>query len=96
MIEKDLIELYCKVDDFFQRFVETKAGKKCLSEYYGTRGPRRQLSVSEVMTLNLVRILDRTGDLKIFYYNKNTTFSYQIQHFAENSNFDLQEIARIY
>ena len=28
MIENDLIELYCKVDDFFQRFVETKAGKK--------------------------------------------------------------------
>lgn len=69
MIENDLIELYCKVDDFFQRFVETKAGKKCLSEYYGTRGPRRQLGVSEVMTLNLVRILDRTGDLKTFHKN---------------------------
>lgn len=49
MTENDLIGLYCIGDDFFQRFVETKAGKRHIGEYYGKRGPRRQLSVPEVM-----------------------------------------------
>lgn len=85
MIENNLIELYCIVDDFFQRFVETKVGKKNLSEYYGKRGPKRQLSVSEVMTLNLVRILDRTGDLKTFH--KNACVHYR-QYFPGIPNYE--------
>lgn len=84
MIENDLIGLYCMIDDFFHRFVETKAGKRNLSEYYGRRGPRRRLSVPEVMTLNLVRILDRTGDLKTFH--KNACIHYR-QYFPNIPNY---------
>lgn len=41
--------------------------EKCLSEYYGTRSPKRQMTVTEVMTLNIIRILNRTADLKTFH-----------------------------
>ena len=67
MTENDLVELYCIIDDFYQRFITTEPGKKNLAEYYGKRGPRRSMTVPEVMTLNIVRILDRTGDLKSFH-----------------------------
>jgi len=67
MTENDLIELYCIVDDFYQKFVETKAGKRNLALYYGRRGPKKRMSVPDVMTLNLLRIFVRTGDLKTFH-----------------------------
>lgn len=67
MTETDLIELYCITDDFYNHFIETNSGKKCLSEYYGTRGPKRQMRVPEIMTLNIIRILNRTADLKTFH-----------------------------
>ena len=67
MTENDLVELYCTIDDFYQCFIKTEPGKKNLAEYYGKRGPRRSMTVPEVMTLNIVRILDRTGDLKTFH-----------------------------
>ena len=67
MTENDLLELYCTIDDFYQCFIKTEPGKKNLAEYYGKRGPKRSMTVPEVMTLNIVRILDRTGDLKTFH-----------------------------
>lgn len=39
-------------------------GKKNLSLYYGRRGLKRRMAVADVVILNIVRILDRTGDLK--------------------------------
>ncbi len=39
MTENDLIELYCIIDDFYQRFIKTSSGKKNLNMYYGKRGP---------------------------------------------------------
>lgn len=67
MTENNLLELYCTIDDFYQCFIKTEPGKKNLAEYYGKRGPKRSMTVPEVMTLNIVRILDRTGDLKTFH-----------------------------
>ena len=67
MTENDLLELYCTIDDFYQCFIKTEPGKKNLAEYYGKRGPKRSMTVPEFMTLNIVRILDRTGDLKSFH-----------------------------
>lgn len=69
MTENSLITLYCIVDDFIQRFLKTSAGKKNLATYYGKRGPKRRMPVADVVTLNLIRILDRTGDLKTFHKN---------------------------
>ena len=62
MTENDLIELYCIIDNFYQRFIMTTAGKKNLELYYGKRGPSRRMTVPEIMTLNIARILDRIAD----------------------------------
>ena len=40
MTENSLILLYCIIDDFIQRFIETSAGKKNVALYYGKRGPK--------------------------------------------------------
>ena len=69
MTENSLITLYCIVDDFIHRFLETSAEKKNLVLYYGKRGSKRRIPAADVVTLNLVRIFDRTGDLKTFYKN---------------------------
>jgi len=66
MTENSLILLYCIVDDFIQMFIETSTGKKNEALYYGKRGPKRRMPIADVVTLNLVRIFDRTADLKTF------------------------------
>ena len=77
MTENSLITLYCIVDDFIHRFLGTSAGKKNLAMYYGKRGPKRRMPVADVVTLNLIRVFDRTGDLKTFHKNaKNHYKSY--------------------
>ena len=87
MIVNDLIGLYCIIDDFFHRFIETKTGKNNLSEYYGKRGPKRQMTVPEVMTLNLIRILDRTGDLKTFHRNARVHYRQYFPNIPNYENF---------
>ena len=67
MTENSLVLLYCIVDDFIQRFIETSTGKKNVALYYGKRGPKRRMPIADVVTLNLVRIFDRTADLKTFF-----------------------------
>jgi hypothetical protein len=62
MTENSLITLYCIVDDFIHRFLEISTGKKNLALYYGKRGPKRRMPIADVVTLNLIRILDCTGD----------------------------------
>ena len=85
MTENDLIKLYCIVDDFYHMFIETESGKKNLELYYGKRGPARRMSVPEVVTLNLARILDRTADLKTFH--KNASVNY-IKFFPNLTNYE--------
>ena len=67
MTENSLILLYCIIDDFIQRFIETSAGKKNVALYYGKRGPKRRMPIADVVAFNLVRIFDRTEDLKTFF-----------------------------
>ncbi len=61
MTENSLITLYCIVDDFIHRFLETFAGKKNLALYYGKRRPKGRMPVADVVTLNLVRGFARTA-----------------------------------
>lgn len=42
MTKNSLITLYCIVDDFIHRFLETSAEKKNLALYYGRREPKRR------------------------------------------------------
>ena len=85
MTENDLIKLYCIIDDFYHMFIKTENGKKNLGFYYGKRGPERRMSVPEVVTLNLARILDRTADLKTFH--KNASVNY-IKFFPNLTNYE--------
>jgi hypothetical protein len=55
------------VDDFYQSFIQINAGKKLLALYYDKRGPKRSMTIPEVMTLNLLRIFSRIADLKTFH-----------------------------
>ena len=66
MTENSLISLYCIVDDFIQRFIETSTGKKNEALYYGNRGPKWRMPIADVVTLNLVRMFDRIADVKTF------------------------------
>lgn len=85
MTENDLTELYCIVDDFYNRFIKTEAGKKNLDRYYGKRGPARRMSVPEIMTLNIARIFDRVSDLKTFH--KSAAENY-IKYFPKLTNYE--------
>ena len=85
MTENDLTALYCIVDNFYQKFIETKAGKWNLSHYYGRRGSKRRMSVPDVMTLNLLRIFVRTNDLKTFH--KLAVVNYR-QYFPDLTNYE--------
>lgn len=85
MTENDLIELYCIIDNFYQRFIMTTAGKKNLELYYGKHGPSRRMTVPEIMTLNIARILDRIADLKTFH--KNAAVNY-IEYFPNLTNYE--------
>ena len=85
MTENSLTTLYCIVDDFIHRFLETSAGKKSLALYCGKRGPKRRMSISEIVTLNLVRILDRTADLKTFHRNACSSY---ISYFPSLTNYE--------
>lgn len=53
--------------------------------YYGKRGPSRRMTVPEVMTLNIVRILDRIADLKTFHRNAAVNF---IKYFPNLTNYE--------
>ena len=85
MTENSLITLYCIVDDFIHRFLEISTGKKNLALYYGKRGPKRRMPIADVVTLNLIRILDRTGDLKTFHKNAQTHY---ISYFPNLTNYE--------
>ncbi|MGP1575966.1 MAG: hypothetical protein ACTTH7_00485 [Treponema sp.] len=70
MTENSLISLYCIVDDFIQRFLETSTGKKNEALYYGKRGAKRRMPIADVVMLNLVRIFDRIADVKTFLFRR--------------------------
>ena len=67
MTETDLIALYCFVDDFFQNFQHTDGFKILFQKWQGKRGPHCRLSISEVVTLNLVRFFLHIQDVKHFH-----------------------------
>ena len=60
-------ELYVIVDDFFKMLQKSKNGKNMLNNWNGKRGPKRRLTVSQVVTLNIIRFCYRVKDLKTFH-----------------------------
>ena len=66
MNETMLITLYCIIDDFINALAATAEDRKMLESWKAKRGPQRQLSLSEVLTLNILRFHFHIFDLKAF------------------------------
>ena len=66
MNETMLTTLYCIIDDFINAFLSTTEGQKMLKSWKPKRGPERHLSLSEVLTLNILRFHFHISDLKAF------------------------------
>jgi len=67
MTETTLITLYCIIDDFINTLTKTSGGQKMLNSWKPKRGPLRQLSLSEVLSLNIMRFHFHMFDLKAFW-----------------------------
>jgi hypothetical protein len=67
MNETMLITVYCFVDDFINTIMNYPIGKMILKHWKGRRGPKRRLSLAELMTLNILRFFLRVHDLKTFH-----------------------------
>jgi hypothetical protein len=66
MNETMLISLYCVIDDFINTLAKTADGQRMLDSWKAKRGPQRQLRLSEVLTLNIIRFYFHIFDLKAF------------------------------
>ena len=61
-----LIPLYCIIDDFIKALMNTNLGQKMILSWNASRGPQRQLSLSGVLALNVLRFSFHIFDLKAF------------------------------
>ena len=66
MNETMLTTLYCIIDDFINTLADTAEGRRMLDSWRAKRGPQRRLSLSEVLTLNVLRFYFHVLDLKAF------------------------------
>ena len=80
MTVNDLIELYSNIEDFYHRYIKTDEGKRALGNYYGKRGPKRKLTVPEVMTLNIMKIMYKVKHNMLLYFIKIIRAFPQISH----------------
>ena len=52
----NITELYIIVDDFIKAIMQTEIWEDLYSKWQGKRGPKKKLSISEVVTLNILQI----------------------------------------
>jgi hypothetical protein len=67
MSNNELTILFTFVDDFFQALFHAPFGKKLRHLWENKRGRQKKLTLSEVVTLNLLRFSMRVQDLKTFH-----------------------------
>lgn len=70
-----ITELYVCIDDFFKALEQTEIWEQLPKWIPYNKGRQKQLSISEVVTLNLIRILTHVEDLKSFH--KQAKYSYK-------------------
>jgi hypothetical protein len=63
----NIVGLYTIIDDFFKSIKQEETWEIIQKSYYGKRGPKPNLSISEVVTLNMIRFYVRSVDLKTFH-----------------------------
>jgi hypothetical protein len=87
MNETMLITLYCVTDDFIKALMNTKDGQKMIELWKAKRGPQRQLSLSEVLTLNILRFYFHIFDLKAFVRLAKSAYKAYFPHLPNYENF---------
>ena len=85
MSNKELTILFTFVDDFFQALFHAPFGKKLRHLWENKRGPKKNLTLSEVVTLNLLRFSMRVQDLKTFHRIVGTHYR---RYFPELPNYE--------
>jgi hypothetical protein len=81
----ELTILYTFVDDFFQALFHSSLGKKLRHFWENKRGPKKKLTLSEVVTLNLLRFSMRVQDLKTFHRIAGTHYK---RYFPDLPNYE--------
>lgn len=87
MNETMLTTLYCIIDDFINVLMNTADGQKMMKLWKPKRGPQRQLSLSEVVTLNILRFHYHIGDLKAFVRLAECTYKSYFPRLPNYENF---------
>jgi len=87
MNEISLTTLYCIVDDFLNALADTAEGQKILLSWKAKRGPQRLLSLSEVLTLNIMRFNLHIFDLKAFWRLAESSFKAYFPKLPNYENF---------
>jgi hypothetical protein len=87
MNEETIITLYCMADDFINTVMKYPVGKAIMAAWTGKRGPKRQLSLAEAITLNIMRFYLRVQDLKTFYRLVRTAYAGYFPHVPNYENF---------
>ena len=83
----NIVGLYTVVDDFFKSIKQEKVWNLIQESFYGKRGPKPKLSISEVVTLNIIRFYVRSADLKTFYKLAKDRYSAEFPDLPNYENF---------
>jgi len=87
MNETMLTALYCIIDDFINTLLCTADGQKMMALWKAKRGPQRQLSLSEVLTMNILRFHFHISDLKAFVRLAENAYKAYFPHLPNYENF---------
>jgi hypothetical protein len=87
MCKLKLTTLYTFIDDFFIAFFQTDIWKRLKHLWEGKRGMKKKLSLSEVITLNILRFYMRVDDLKTFHSIVVNHFNSYFPHIPNYENF---------
>jgi hypothetical protein len=87
MNNTELTILYTFIDDFFQALFQSSLGNKLRHFWENKRGPKKKLTLSEVVTLNLLRFSMRVQDLKTFHRIAGTHYKRYFPALPNYENF---------
>lgn len=80
-------EIFIFIDNFLKKLFETKIGKEMLKHWNNKRGPKKQLSLSEIITINIIRFYYRVEDLKTFHKIIKNDFRHYFPNMPNYENF---------
>ena len=83
----DITALYTFIDDFFKEISSMDHWKSIEHYWQGARGPKKNLSLSEVVTLNILRFYLRVTDLKSFHRLVKESYKREFPSIPNYENF---------